>query len=155
MVESSGDDPAQRLDALVEEFADLDRRERLEMLLDFAEQIPPLPSEYAAKRDAGEDRVPECQTPTWLWVVRDGERVRIFGDVAPEAPTVKGFLGAMIACCDRSRPADLVAIRSNVVQRLGLVEALGMTRMRGLNAIWHRIQKGAAAVLDPSEPPTR
>lgn len=153
MVNEPVEDPAKRLDELIEEFADLDKRERLEMLLDFAEQMPELPPEYAAQRDAGEHRVVECQTPTWLWVVPEGETVRVLGDVAPEAPTVKGFMGAMISCCDRSRPADLLAIQTNVVQRLGLVEALGMTRMRGLNAIWHRIRQGALAAMSPEVPP--
>lgn len=132
------ENPAAKLDEICEEFTDLDPRERLELLLDFAENIPPLPADYQAKRDAGENRVHECQTPVYLWVLPAGERVRIIGDVAPEAPTVKGFLGILIDAFDGARPADVLAVKPNLVSRLGLIEALGMTRMRGLNAMLGR-----------------
>ena len=85
-----------KIDDIVAEFADLDPRERLELLLEFAENLPPLPERYQAERDAGMHRVPECQTPVFIWVELIDRRVQIYADVAPEAPTVKGFVGILV-----------------------------------------------------------
>src|SRR5215831_19559083 len=85
-----------KLDEIVAEFADLDPRERLELLLEFAENLPPLPERYQAQRDAGLHRVPECQTPVFIWVELIDGNVHIDADVAPEAPTVKGFVGILV-----------------------------------------------------------
>lgn len=131
----------ERVDRIVEEFADLEPRERLEMLLEFAENLPPLPPDLQAQRDAGEHRVHECQTPVFLWVLPEGEFIHIHGDVAPESPTVKGFVGILAEAFTGGRPQDVLAVPGNLMQRLGLVEALGMVRMRGLSAIESRIRR--------------
>jgi sulfur transfer protein SufE len=44
---------------------------------------------------------------------------------------VSAFLG--------ESPQDVLEVNPNVLGRLGLVEALGMVRVRGLNAILNRI----------------
>lgn len=129
-----------RLQTIAAEFADLEPRERLELLLDYADHLPPLPSELQTARDAGEHRVHECQTPVYLWVLNDNGRVRVHCDVAPEAPTIKGFVGILIEAFSGATPAEVLAVPPNVIQRLGLIEALGMVRMRGLSAILSRIR---------------
>src|ERR1700676_622770 len=87
---------ATKLDQIVGEFADLEPRERLELLLEFAEGLPPLPPRYQAEKDRGEHRVHECQTPVFLWVEVNDGRVQVYADVAPEAPTVKGFVNILV-----------------------------------------------------------
>ncbi len=138
---------AGRLDEIVEEFADLEPRERLELLLDFAENLPLLPPHYQALRDAGENRVHECQTPVYMWVVLDDGRVQIHADVAEEAPTVKGFVAILVEAFCGAAPGDVLSVKSNLVSRLGLMDALGMVRMRGLNAIVSRVRSGVESAL--------
>lgn len=133
--------PLTRLEEIAAEFADLEPRERLELLLDFAEGLPELPAEYQAERDAGEHRVHECQTPVFLWIVVQDGRVQIHGDVAPEAPTVKGFVGILVEAFSGAKPAEVLQTPPNLIHRLGLAEALGMVRMRGLSAILNRIRE--------------
>ena len=114
----------------------------MELLLDFANSLPPLPPEYQARKAAGENRVHECMTPVFLWVeVRDG-RVVIFADVAEEAPTVKGFVSILAEAFGGARPEEVLRVPSDLLARLGLQQALGMTRMRGLNAILYRVRAG-------------
>ena len=139
----------EKLDQIVEEFAELEPRERLELLLDFAENLPPLPAEYEEQRLAGEHRVHECQTPVFIWTdVRDGH-VQLHAWVAPEAPTVKGFIGVLREAFHDATPEAVLTVESNLLQRLGLVEALGMQRMRGLHAILfyirEQVRKAAAS----------
>jgi cysteine desulfuration protein SufE len=133
--------PLGKIDEVLEEFAELEPRERLEALLDYSDHIPPLPQRYQAEKAAGLHRVHECQTPVYLWVnVVDG-KVEIHGDVAPEAPTVKGFVALLITAFSGSTPSEVLATPNDLLQRLGLIEALGMTRTRGLYAILHRIRE--------------
>ena len=139
-----------KLDEIVQEFDGLDFREKLELLLDFSENLPDLPDELRAERDAGLHRVVECQTPVFLWVELDGGVVRIHADVAPEAPTVKGFVSVLAEALQGATPEDVAAVPHDLLGRMGLAQALGMTRLRGLNAIVARIKRevreaGAAA----------
>jgi len=128
-----------KLSSLEAEFAECEPRERLMLLLDFAENLPPLPEQYRAERDAGLHRVPECMTPVFLWVELHDGRVRMHADVAPEAPTVKGFVGILVDAFDGATPEEVLATPSDLIQRFGLAEALGMQRMRGLFSIHARI----------------
>ncbi len=134
-------DVASKLDKTIAEFADLDPRERLELLLDFANNLPPLPERLAAEYDAGLHRVHECQTPVFIWVEPSGGLVQLYADVAPEAPTVKGFVGILVDAFSGATPEEVLATPMDLLQRLGLAEALGMVRMRGLGAILHYIRK--------------
>ena len=138
-----------KLDAIIEEFQDLAARDRLELLLDFAEKLAELPEAYQAERDAGLHRIPECMTPTFLWVQCISGRVSIHAYVAPEAPTVKGFVSILVEAFNGTRPDEVAAVPADLLHRLGLAELLGMNRLRGLNAVQQRLknQIGKAAVL--------
>ena len=143
---------AERLDEAAREFAELEPRERLELLLEYAESLPKLPARYQAERDAGEHRVHECQTPVFLWVDVEGGKVQISADVAPEAPTVKGFV-ALLADAFSGAPAEeILAVEPTLIARLGLLETLGMMRMRGLHAILHYILRQVAKATAAARP---
>lgn len=130
-----------KLEQTFAEFAELEPRERLELLLDFANNLPALPQRLIAERDAGLNRVHECQTPVFIWVEPADGRVQIYADVAPEAPTVKGFVGILVDAFNGATPEAILAAPADLLQRLGLAEALGMVRARGLGAILHYIRK--------------
>jgi cysteine desulfuration protein SufE len=141
---ASDDCAQQRADRIAAEFAELDPRERLELLLEFAAKLPPLAAEYHQERDAGQGRVPECQTPVFLWVKWIDDRVHIDADVAPEAPTVKGFVSVLIEIFEGATLAESLAVEPNFVHRFGLTDSLGMVRMRGLAAIAQAIRRKVA-----------
>jgi len=86
---------AAALDEIVSELSEADRQERIEMLIDFAKNLPPLPDRLAALKDA-EHRVEECQSPVFLFVEADGDRVEIHADAPIEAPTVRGFVAILV-----------------------------------------------------------
>ena len=132
-----------RLEELVEEFGDLDGREKLELLVEYASGLPPLPPEYAARKAASEGRIHECQTPVFLWPERaDDGSAHLVADVAPEAPTVKGFV-AILAEAINGRPvAEVDELPEDFAERIGLGEVLGMLRSRGLRAITQRVKRG-------------
>ena len=114
-----------KLDDIVAEFADLEPRERLELLLEFAENLPPLPERYRAERDAGLHRIVECQTPTFIWVELVDGHVQIFADVAPEAPTVKGFVGILVDAFNGQTPETVLATPPRFAAATGPVGIAG------------------------------
>jgi cysteine desulfuration protein SufE len=138
-------DAADSLDAIIGEFADLDAREKLELLVDYAKGLPPLPPDYEARKATEDRRVHECQTPVFLWTESDAGRARLVAEVAPEAPTVKGFV-AILAAAVAGRPvAEAAALPDDILERMGLAEVLGILRSRGLRAMVARVKRGFAA----------
>lgn len=138
-------DAADSLDAIIGEFADLDAREKLELLVDYAQGLPPLSPEYEARKATEDRRVHECQTPVFLWTEADAGRARLVAEVAPEAPTVKGFV-AILAAAVAGRPvAEAAALPDDILERMGLAEVLGILRSRGLRAMVARVKRGFAA----------
>ena len=134
----------ERLDELVGEFADLDAREKLELLVDFANGLPPLSPEYQSRKAVEDRRVHECQTPVFLWMESAGGSAQLVAEVAPEAPTVKGFV-SILAEAINGRPAgDVAAISDDILDRMGLADVLGILRTRGLRAIVARVKRGFA-----------
>lgn len=140
---------AERLNEVVDDFVDLDGREKLEMLLEYAATLPPLP---AGQSGLDENRVHECQSPVFVRVElrpsEDGRSgVHLQAEVADEAPTVKGFV-AMLAKAFEGRPTDeVLAVNDTLLDRLGLAEVLGMLRTRGLRAIIEYIKRGVVRSL--------
>jgi cysteine desulfuration protein SufE len=133
-----------KLDEIITEFDGLDYQERLELLLDFAENLPELPEHYREERDAGIGKVPECMTPVFMWIdVADG-KVQLIADVAPEAPTVKGFVSILVDAWNGAPADEVAATPPDILRQMGLADKLGMTRSRGLNAIVHRIKNEVA-----------
>ncbi len=84
---ADGSTLAQRIDAIVAELAEFEPRDRLSLLLEYSERLPPLDDRYRAEFEAGGHRVTECQTPVALWVELDANRcVTLDAWVAPKRP---------------------------------------------------------------------
>ena len=87
----------------------------------------------------------ECQTPVYLWTESDAGRARLVAEVAPEAPTVKGFV-AILAAAVAGRPvAEAATLPDDILERMGLADVLGILRARGLRAMVARVKRGFAA----------
>jgi cysteine desulfuration protein SufE len=127
------------LDEIVSEFREADKEEKTEFLLDFARKLPPLPERFEALMDDSH-RVHECQSPAFLFVELDGDAVEIFGYVPPEAPTARAFVSLLIEGLSGSRVDEVLKVRNDLTERLGLGEVIGMLRMNGINAILNRLR---------------
>jgi cysteine desulfuration protein SufE len=132
-----------RIAEVVEEFADLDGREKLELLVEYAAGLPRLPAEYEAKKAVAEGRIHECQTPVFMWMTTDPDGgAALVADVAPEAPTVKGFVAVLCGVVSGRPTTEVADIPDDLVERIGLADVLGMLRARGLRAITTRVKRG-------------
>jgi cysteine desulfuration protein SufE len=130
-----------KLDRYISRFRTADRATRLETLLDFAQRLPPLSPERQERKE--NFRVPECQTPVFLWVDVEGGAVTISADVPRESPTVRGFVSLLVHGLEGATPAEVAALPDDLLHSLGLDETLGMMRTQGLTAIVRRIKRAA------------
>jgi cysteine desulfuration protein SufE len=128
-----------KLAELVEELGQADRRERIELLIDLARDLPPLPEHLAEFKDEAH-RVPECQSPVFLFAeCRDG-RVSLHADAPIEAPTVRGFVALLVEGLDGATPTEVQSVPNDLIPRAGLDEVLGMQRVGGLHAVLRRLK---------------
>jgi cysteine desulfuration protein SufE len=128
------------LDAIVAELSDSDRQERIDILIDFAKNLPPLPDRLAAHRDASH-RVEECQSPVYLFVELEGDRVALHADAPIEAPTVRGFVSLLIEGLSGATVEEVLKVPNDLVDRCALPEVLGMLRVRGLSGVLRSIKR--------------
>ncbi|MFM1801813.1 MAG: hypothetical protein RJA81_1165 [Planctomycetota bacterium] len=129
-----------KLAELVEELADCDKQERIEMLLDYARSLPDLPERFAHLRDP-DHRVPECQSPIFLFAEKTDHGVDWFADVPMEAPTVRGVAALLWEGTQGASPEDIATLSYDVINQSGLKEILGMQRVNGLAGLIRRLKK--------------
>ena len=130
-----------RLQEIAEEFGAVAGRDRLQLLLEFSEDLPPLPARYAEHRDRLEP-VPECQSPLFLAVeVDDDAVVHLFFDAPREAPTTRGFAGILYAGLDGLGADEVLQTPGEFSSQLGLHDLVSPLRLRGMGAMLARIKR--------------
>ncbi|HSK55322.1 MAG TPA: SufE family protein [Jiangellales bacterium] len=126
---------------IADDFGAITPAERLQLLLEFSEELPDLPERWAGHRESME-QVPECQTPLFLAVeVEPDDRVRLFFDAPREAPTTRGFAGILHTGLDGLPTPEVLAVPDDAPLRLGLGEAVSPLRLRGMVAMLGRIKR--------------
>ena len=134
-----------QLAELVEDFADVGPKDRLQLLLELSRELPELPARYADAADTME-QVHECQSPLFLAVeVDETEHVHLFFSAPPEAPTTRGFASIMHTGLDGEPAADVLAVPDDFYTALGLAQAVSPLRLRGMSAMLSRIKKQVRA----------
>jgi cysteine desulfuration protein SufE len=130
-----------RLREIVDDFAAVGDKDRLQLLLEFSEELPALPDRYAGHHDLLE-QVPECQSPLFLAVeVGDDDTVHLFFDAPREAPTTRGFAGILRAGLDGMPADEALATPAEFTGQLGLQHLLSPLRLRGMAAMLARIKR--------------
>lgn len=132
------------LETIAEPFQMVDNDMRLELLLEYAEKLPPLPEEYHELRDAGINMVHECQSPVFLHIEVEDGTVQLHADVPREAPTARAFVSIMREAFHGVTPEEVEEAPPDALRMLGLSGLLGMQRTRGLSAIYQRIKNEVA-----------
>ena len=129
------------IQSLIEDFNELEVRDRLMLLLEFSDNLPDLPPRYADHPDLLE-RVEECQSPVFLFVeVDDNKIVHLFFSAPREAPTTRGFASILHEILDGRTVDEVLAVDDDFPGRLGLDEAVSALRMRGIRAMLYRIKR--------------
>ncbi|MEV0153390.1 SufE family protein [Micromonospora sp. NPDC050686] len=128
-----------KLAEIVDEFAAAPRDVVLEMLLEYADVIPPLPTGIDRE---GMEQVPECQTAFFLRAqVQPDNTVITWFDCPPEAPTTRAFAGILAEGLAGADATQVLAVPDDLYQRMGLAQAISPLRVRGGTAILARLKR--------------
>lgn len=126
---------------VVNDFASAPAELRIELLVEHAEGLPPLPAHLAAAPEQLE-QVVECQTPFFLATEVDDEgRVTVWFDCPPQAPTMRGFAGILSVGLNGASVDQVLAVPGDFYLEMGLGEAISPLRLRGMDAILIRLKR--------------
>ncbi|HEY6801772.1 MAG TPA: SufE family protein [Agromyces sp.] len=123
-----------------EDFLALEVRDRLQLLLEFSNDLPELPERYAEHPDLLE-RVVECQSPVYIFVEVEDGAVHLYATAPAESPTTRGFASILAQGLDGLTVDEVFAIPDDYPQSLGLAEAVSPLRVRGMTAMLARVKR--------------
>jgi cysteine desulfuration protein SufE len=129
------------LSQIREDFLDLELRDRLVLLLEFANELPELPERYAEHPDLLE-RVEECQSPVYIFVEVDENRIVHLHATAPkQAPTTRGFASILAQGLAGLTVEEVLNVPDDFPDTIGLTEAVSPLRIRGMTALLGRTKR--------------
>jgi cysteine desulfuration protein SufE len=123
------------------DFTELGIKDRLQLLLEFSNELPELPAAYVDHPDLFE-RVEECQSPVFIFVDVDAAKtVRLYATAPEEAPTTRGFASILVQGLSGLSVDEVLAVPDDYPSDLGLTEAVSPLRIRGMTAMLGRIKR--------------
>lgn len=124
---------------VVSDFGEVTGQDKLTLLLEFANELPPLPADL---QEAAMEPVPECQSPLFLHVdASDPDAVRLYFSAPAEAPTTRGFASILAAGLDGQSVDSILAVPDDFYAELGLAKLISPLRLRGMSAMLTRIKR--------------
>lgn len=126
------------LDEIIEDFAALSDSDKIQLLLEFSDELPELPDDLV---EAAMEPVPECQSPLFLSVDdSDPQSVKLFFSAPPQAPTTRGFASILHQGLNGASADEILAVPGDFYTSLGLESAISPLRLRGMAAMLARIK---------------
>ncbi|MCI0155758.1 SufE family protein [Leifsonia shinshuensis] len=130
-----------------DDFQALEQNDRLQLLLEFSDELPELPERYREHPDLLE-RVEECQAPVFIFVeVDDANIVHLYATAPREAPTTRGFASILVQGLAGLTADEVLAVPDDFPQTLGLTQAVSPLRIRGMSALLGRTKRQVRAKL--------
>jgi cysteine desulfuration protein SufE len=134
-----------RLQEIVEEFGEAEGQDKLELLLEYSEKMPPLPDWL--NKDTNMEQVHECMTPVFVHAERENGGMVFYFDVPPESPTVRGYAAILGEGLRGATPKQIVNLPGDFFQAMGLHKVLSPQRLRGISAILAYLKRLARGQL--------
>ena len=129
-----------RLAEIRDEFLELTEPERLQLLLEYSQELPPIPAEYEGHPELCE-RVVECQSPVYIVLDVADDIVAMHATAPPEAPTTRGFASILAQGLTGLTVAEVLAVPADYPQSLGLTRAVSPLRIAGMTGMLLRAQR--------------
>lgn len=134
-----------RLAEIRDEFLELPEPDRLQLLLEYSYELPPVPVEYEGHPELYE-RVVECQSPVFIVVDVDADgTVAMHATAPPEAPTTRGFASILAQGLTGLTAAEVLAVPGDFPQTLGLTRVVSPLRISGMTGMLLRAQRQVRA----------
>jgi cysteine desulfuration protein SufE len=123
-----------------EDFLDLGDNDKIQLLIEFSEELPELPREYQDHPELLE-KVEECQSPVYIFVdVSDGI-VAVHATAPEQAPTTRGFASILVQGLTGLTVAEALNIPDDFPSTLGLDALISPLRVRGMTGMLWRMKR--------------
>lgn len=123
-----------KLQSIVEDFQLSEGQEKLELLLQYAEEMPP-PPDWLQFHSGEPEPVEECMTPVSMQADLQDGHMFFFIDVPRSSPTVRGLATIMLHGLDGLPPEEILKVPNDFFQDMGLDQVLTYQRLNGFSAI--------------------
>jgi len=143
-----------RLQEIVEDFKLAEGAEKLELLLEYARKMPPLPQWLHGHRDSME-QVHECMTPVFVFAENQNNHLIFHFDVPEESPTIRGYAALLSEGVQDRTPEEVLRIPGDFYQEMGLDEVLSPRRLQGAHTILAYMKRLATKELTNQSTPSR
>lgn len=134
----------QALQEIADDFGAMEESQRLELLLEFSDELPDLP-QWLKDDPKLLEPVPECQSPIFIRVEVDGTQpdstVHLFFSAPAEAPTTRGFAGILNEGLDGATVQTVLDVPADFPLKLNIEKQVSPLRLNGMSGMLARIQR--------------
>ncbi|KAA9135226.1 SufE family protein [Microbacterium caowuchunii] len=124
-----------------DDFLALPEPERLQLLLEFSQELPAVPAEFSDHPEMTE-RVAECQSPVYILIEVDEEGIVTMHATAPaEAPTTRGFASILAQGISGLTADEVLGIPDDFPRSIGLTRAVSPLRIAGMTGMLLRAKR--------------
>ena len=131
--------------AVIDDFTFLDEKDRLQLLLEFSENLPALDSRFGEHPELLE-RVEECQSPVFIAVDGNPDQIELYFSAPEEAPTTRGFASVLNAALNGQSAQEILDLPDDFPSMLGLDRLISPLRVRGMRGMLARIKRKTAEI---------
>lgn len=128
-----------RLQEIIDEFNWLEGAEKLQLLLEYSEKMPPLPDWL--NKESNMEQVHECMTPVFVHAEKKNGGMVYYFDIPAEAPTVRGYASLISEGVRGETPETIINLPDDFYQEMGLHTVITHQRLRGISAILARLKR--------------
>jgi len=133
-------DASSRAMDLVNEFKEFsDWEDRYRYIINLGKELALMPEDF--KTDA--NKVKGCQSQVWLHASLNGDKIEFLSD--SDASIVKGIVAILLRVYSNSTPDEILSLKPNFIDEIGLRQHLSMSRANGLNSLLKQISLYALA----------
>lgn len=132
--------------AVIDDFTFLEERDRLQLLLEFSEALPDLDSRFGDSPELLE-RVEECQSPVFIAVEGNVEKISLHFSAPQEAPTTRGFASVLNAALNGQSAQEILDLPDDFPSMLGLDRLISPLRVRGMRGMLARIKRRTREIV--------
>jgi len=134
-------------DEIVEEFSLMPDSEKLQLLLEYSENLPEIPAKYGENPELME-RVEECQAPVFIAVEGGADSVELLFSAPREAPTTRGFASVLHSALNGKSAQEITELDDDFPGKLGLEKLISPLRVRGMRGMLFRIKRKTRELVD-------
>ena len=125
---------------IVEEFGLMPDSEKLQLLLEYSENLPDVPAKFGENPELME-RVEECQAPVFIAVEGAAESIELYFSAPREAPTTRGFASVLHSALNGKSAKEIIELDDDFPGQLGLESLISPLRVRGMRGMLFRIKR--------------